>query len=55
MGFNSTLGNFFNDESTALPTNDEEFLALLEEQGINTEEIAPVLRTSGKQMFTTCP
>ena len=51
MEFNSTLGNFFNDESTALPINDEEFLALLEEQGINTEEIAPVLRTSGKQML----
>lgn len=51
MVYSSTLGDFFDAGNTALPKNDEEFLALLEEQGINTEEIAPVLRTEGKQML----
>lgn len=53
MDFNSALDDMFSDGSlgSSLPRNDEEFLNLLEEQGINTEEIAPILKTTGKQMI----
>ena len=51
MVYNSTMSDFFVGDVGRVPTNDEEFLALLEEQGINTEEIAPILKTEGKQMI----
>lgn len=53
MDFNSALDDMFSDGSlgSSLPRNDEEFLTLLQEQGINTEEIAPILKTTGKQMI----
>lgn len=51
MQLGSTMTEFFDDGLGKIPTNDEEFLKLLEEQGLNTEEIAPVLKTEGKQMI----
>lgn len=51
MNFNSALNDIVEDNNLGLPKNDDEFLKLLQEQGLNTEEIAPILRATGKQMI----
>ena len=51
MNFNSALNDIFEDNNLGLPKNDDEFLKLLQEQGLNTEEIAPILKATGKQMI----
>ena len=42
MNFNSALNDIFEDNNLGLPKNDDEFLKLLQEQGLNTEERAPI-------------
>lgn len=51
MELKSVLDDFLDLGALGTPKTDDEYLELLKENGINTEEIEQALKTSGKQMI----